>query len=62
MAGGKAGGGEHGSAESEGERKDGVLPLDHFEGHAEVAEKGHRRIVRQQGGWTVVSSQLSGRT
>jgi len=30
MRGGEAGGGEHGSAESERESEDGVLPLDHF--------------------------------
>ena len=41
MAGGKAGGGEHGSAQSEWESEDGVLPLDHFERDAEVVEDGH---------------------
>ena len=47
MGGGKARGGEHGSAESERESEDGVLPLDHFEGDAEVVEDGHGKIVKQ---------------
>jgi hypothetical protein len=47
MGAGKAGGGEHGSAESEGESEDGVLPLDHFESHAEVAKERHGTIVEQ---------------
>ena len=47
VSGGKAGGGEHGSAESEGESENGVLPLDHFEGDAQVVEDGHRKIVEQ---------------
>jgi len=47
MGSGKAGGGEHGSAKREWEREDGVLPLDHFQGDAKVAEKGHGKIVRQ---------------
>jgi len=47
MGGGKAGGGEHGSAESERESEDGMLPLDHFEGDAEVVEDGHGKIVEQ---------------
>ena len=38
---GKARSGEHGSAERKRERKDGVLPLDHFEGNAKVVEDGH---------------------
>src|ERR1022692_3525782 len=50
VSGGKAGGGEHGSAESEGESEDGVLPLDHFQGDAEVVEDVHRKIVRQESG------------
>jgi hypothetical protein len=45
MGGGKSGGGEHGSAESEWESEDGVLPLDHFEGDAEVVEDGHASRV-----------------
>jgi len=45
MRGGKSGGGEHGSAESEWESEDGVLPLDHFEGDAEVVEDGHASRV-----------------
>ena len=44
---GKAGSGEHGSAESERESEDGVLPLDHFERNAQVAQDGHRKFVRQ---------------
>ena len=48
MGSGKAGGGEHGSAQSEGESEDRVLPLDHFEGYAEVVENGHRKIVEHQ--------------
>jgi len=44
---GKAGSGEHGSAEREWESEDGVLPLDHLERDAEVVENGHREIVRQ---------------
>ena len=47
MGGGEAGSGEHGSAESEGESEDGVLPLDHFESDAEVMEDGHGKIVEQ---------------
>ena len=47
MSGGKAGSGEHGSAERERESEDGVLPLDHLQGDAKVAEDGHREIVRQ---------------
>jgi hypothetical protein len=54
MGGGKAGGGEHGSAKSEGESEDGMLPLDHFQGDAEVVEDGHGKIVEQ---WSVVSVQ-----
>jgi hypothetical protein len=34
-------GGEHGAGEREGEREDGVLPLDHLEGDADGAEQGH---------------------
>jgi hypothetical protein len=41
MGGGKAGGGKHGSAESEGESEDGVLPLNHFERDAEIVKDGH---------------------
>ena len=41
VGGGKAGSGEHGSAEGEWESEDGVLPFDHFKGDAEVAEDGH---------------------
>ena len=41
MGSGKAGGSEHGSAEREWKREDGVLPLDHFERYAEVAQDGH---------------------
>ena len=44
---GKAGGGEHGSAEREGESEDRMLPLDHLESDAEIVEDGHRKIVRQ---------------
>ena len=47
MGGGKAGGGQHGSAESERESEDGVLPLDHFQRYAEVVEDGHGKIVKQ---------------
>jgi hypothetical protein len=47
MGGGKAGGGEHGSAERKRKSKDGVLPFDHFERDAEAAEEGHEKIVRQ---------------
>jgi len=38
-------GSEHGSAESKGEREDGVLPLDHLERNAEVAEEGHEESL-----------------
>src|ERR1700722_273260 len=41
VRGGKAGSGQHGSAKSEWESEDRVLPLDHFEGDAEVVEDGH---------------------
>jgi len=44
MRSGQSGGGEHGSAESERESEDGVLPLDHFEGDAQVVEDGHREM------------------
>jgi hypothetical protein len=54
MRGGQARGGEHGSAESEGESEDGVLPLDHFEGDAEIVENGHGSNV------SVVSPVVSG--
>ena len=37
--------GEHCAAQRERERKDGVLPLDHLKGHAQVAEGGHGSIV-----------------
>ena len=47
MGGGKPRSSEHGSAESEREREDGVLPLDHFECDAKVVKDGHRKIVRQ---------------
>ena len=49
MHGGKTGGGEHGSAESEWESEDGVLPLNHLEGDTEVAENGHEEIVTETG-------------
>jgi len=39
---GQAGSREHRAAESEGESEDGVLPLDHFERHAQIAKNGHR--------------------
>jgi hypothetical protein len=54
MGGGKAGSGEHGSAESEGESEDGVLPLNHFESDAEIVKDGHGTIV-EQGRVVVVS-------
>src|SRR5579862_2881918 len=41
MRGGQAMGGEHGSGKGEGEREDGVLPLDHLERGAQVAEERH---------------------
>jgi hypothetical protein len=56
MGRGKAGGGQHGSADSERESEDGVLPLNHFQGDAEVVEYGHGKIVEQG---TVVSGQWS---
>jgi hypothetical protein len=61
MNGGKAGGGEHGSAESERESEDGVLPLDHLEGDAEVVEDRHGSRVSVlgsgvRGQWPGVSS------
>ena len=40
--GGQASGGQHRAAEGKWERKDGVLPLDHLERDAQVAEQGHR--------------------
>ena len=54
MGGGKAGSGEHGSAESEREGEDGVLPLDHFQSNAKVVKYGHGKIVEQ---WPGVSGQ-----
>ena len=53
--------GEHGSAESERESEDGVLPLDHFEDDAEVVEDGHGSRVSVlgsgvRGQWPGVSS------
>jgi len=60
MRSGQSGGGEHGSAESERESEDGVLPLDHFEGDAQVVEDGHREIVKQNScRLPVASSQFS---
>ena len=47
MGSGKAGGGEHGSAKSEWKGKNGVLPFDHLERDAKVAESGHETIVKQ---------------
>ena len=41
MSGGKAGSGEHGSAERERESEDGVLPLDHLQRDAQVVQDGH---------------------
>ena len=41
MRGGQAMGGEHGSGKGEGEREDGVLPLDHLERGAQVMEERH---------------------
>src|SRR5216684_4444609 len=38
---------QHSSAHGKGECKDGMLPLDHLQGDAQVAEKGHRRMVKQ---------------
>ena len=66
MRGGEAGGGEHGSAEGEGKSEDGVLPLDHFEGDAEVVEDGHGSRVSVlgsvvRGQWPVVSGLLGSR-
>jgi hypothetical protein len=47
MEGRKARGGEHSSAKSEWESEDGVLPLDHLEGDAEIVKDGHGKIVKQ---------------
>jgi hypothetical protein len=58
MGGGDAGGGKHSSAESERERKDGVLPLDHFKGDAQVVKYGHEKIVEQKQ-LPIASIQLS---
>src|SRR5258708_29933821 len=41
--GGNARGCEHGPAKREWESEDGVLPLDHVERHAQIAEEGHCR-------------------
>jgi hypothetical protein len=46
MGGGKAGGGQHGSAQSERKSKNGMLPLDHVQSESEAAKKGHEKIVR----------------
>ncbi len=56
MGGGQAGGGEHGSAEREWESEDGVFPLNHFQGDAEIAKQRHGKIVRQ---FSVLGSQSS---
>ena len=58
MGGGKAGSGEHGPAESEGEGEDGVLPLNHFESDAEIVKEGHGDDCRTCVG-AVLSSQFS---
>jgi hypothetical protein len=42
MRSGKARSGQHGSAEREWQREDGVLPLDHLQGNAQVVENWHR--------------------
>ena len=49
MSCGKSRGGEHGSAESEWESEDGVLPLDHFKRYAKIAENRHEKIVTETG-------------
>ncbi len=60
MSRGQAGGGQHSSAEGERESEDGVLPLDHFEGDAEVVEDGHgSRVSVLSSQFSVLSSQLS---
>ena len=56
MGGGKSGSGQHGSTERERESEDGMLPLDHFKGDAQVVEDGHGKIVKQK---AVASSRFS---
>ncbi len=58
MGAGQTGGGEHGSAKRERESEDGMLPLDHFEGDAEVAEEGHGKILRQNICWLPTRLQV----
>src|SRR6202451_3324446 len=41
---------EHRAAESEGERENGVLPLDHFQGQTQAAKYGHKKILMHR--WT----------
>ena len=47
MGGRPAVGGEHSAAESEWEREDGVLPLDHLKRGAQVVQDGHGSILNQ---------------
>lgn len=42
---GDAARGQHGAGQTEGERKDGVLPLDHFQGGPDAAKEGHSVIL-----------------
>ena len=51
MQSGKAAGGEHRTGKGEGQREDGVLPLDHFQSRAEVVKNGHSFILAE-GDWT----------
>src|ERR1700680_523757 len=44
----KSAGREHSAAQSEGQGKDGVLPLDHLQRDSHVAEQVHGRIVMQR--------------
>ena len=48
--------GEHRSGEPEGEREEGVLPLDHLQRGADAAKKGHTPILIA-GRWEFVISQ-----
>ena len=42
---GQSTGGQHRAAESKGQREDGVLPLDHLQRDAQVADEGHVEIL-----------------
>ena len=51
MRAGETAGSEDSPAQSEREREDGMLPLDHLQRDAEAAEDRHQEIVKQGAGF-----------